>query len=55
MKIRMTLATIALALAPALALAQGCEHGRMSQSASECLPGQVWDAGTQSCVTPTSS
>lgn len=55
MKIKTTLAMIALALAPSVALAQGCVHENMSQSASQCAPGQVWDATSQTCVTPASS
>lgn len=55
MKIRTTLAMLALIVSPGLALAQGCEHGKMSQSASQCSAGQVWDETSQSCVTPANS
>jgi hypothetical protein len=49
MKIKTTLAAIALTLAPTLALAGGgCMFGKQ-QSASQCAPGQVWNAATQSC------
>ena len=54
MKIKTTLAVIALTLAPSLALAQGCNHERL-QSVSQCAVGQVWDAVSQTCVTPVSS
>ncbi len=49
MKIKTTLAVIALTLAPSLALAQGCNHMKQ-QSASQCAAGQVWNAQTQSCT-----
>ena len=54
MILRTTFAVIALALAPTLSLAQGCPHENM-QSASQCAPGQVWDAAQQTCVAPVSS
>jgi hypothetical protein len=56
MKIKTTLAALALTLAPGLALAEGC-HGRtMSEvTASSCPDGQVWDTLMGRCVlTPTS-
>ncbi len=49
MKIKTTLTVIALTLAPTLALAQGCLHSKTQQSASQCAPGQIWNAETQSC------
>jgi hypothetical protein len=49
MKIKTTLSVIALTLAPTLALAQGCPHSTSQQSASQCAPGQVWNAATQTC------
>lgn len=54
MKLKTLLAAAALALAPGIAFAMGgC--GSMQQSAAACGDGQVWDAATQSCVTPISS
>ncbi len=57
MKIKTTLAVIALTLAPSLALAEGgCAFGKARmESASQCAIGQVFDAATQSCVTPANS
>lgn len=55
MKIKSTLAVIALTLAPSLALAQGCENHKVQQSASQCEVGQVWDSATSTCVAATSS
>jgi hypothetical protein len=50
MKIKTTLAVIALTLAPTLALAgAGCDAAKM-QSASQCAAGQVWDAAQQTCT-----
>ena len=49
MKIKTSLAVIALTLAPTLALAEGCIHGRTQTSASQCTAGQVWNATTQAC------
>jgi hypothetical protein len=50
MKIKTTLAVIALTLAPSLALAEGCIHSMKQQSASQCAAGQVWNAETQTCT-----
>jgi hypothetical protein len=50
MKIKTTLCLIALTLAPTFALAgPGCDREKM-QSASQCAPGQVWDAAQQACM-----
>jgi len=56
MKTRITLAVLALALAPGLALAQGCRDKGMSEiTASTCADGQVWDTLMGRCVlSPTS-
>jgi hypothetical protein len=56
MKIRTTLAAIALSLAPGLALAQGCHSDQIKQeTASSCMAGATWDEAKGSCVTnPTS-
>jgi hypothetical protein len=57
MKIKTTLAVIALTLAPSLALAEGgCAFGKAKmQSVSQCVPGQVFDAATQTCISPVNS
>lgn len=50
MKLKATIAAIALTLAPTFAVAMGgCG---METSASQCGVGQVWDQTTNSCVTP---
>lgn len=55
MKIRMTLATLALSLAPGLAMAQ-CDHMRDTKiTASACGEGMVWDTASQTCVVRPSS
>lgn len=48
MKIKTTLCVLTLALAPSLALAEGCPQ-RM-KSAAQCSGGQIWDAAKQACV-----
>ena len=53
MKLKLTLAAVALALMPGIAAAQ-CAWSA-SQSASQCGAGQVWDAENQTCTTPPSS
>lgn len=50
MTIRTTLAALALALAPGLAIAQCADKGMKDISASVCGEGQVWDTQTQTCV-----
>ncbi len=55
MRLKTTLAILALALAPALAAAQCADHGRSNISASACGDAQVWDTETQSCVPKPSS
>lgn len=57
MKIKTTLAVIALTLAPTWALAEGgCNWGKTNvQSVSQCAIGQVFDAATQTCVSPANS
>lgn len=54
MRIKTTLALIALTMMPSFAIAQGCEREKM-QSASQCAPGQTFDAASQTCVSPISS
>ncbi|MEZ5913062.1 MAG: hypothetical protein R3D84_13315 [Paracoccaceae bacterium] len=51
MKARLLLSALALALSPAIALAQGCSHGRDVQASTTCADGQVWDAATNTCIT----
>lgn len=54
MRLKTLLAAAALALAPGMAFAMGgC--GSMQQSAAACTDGQIWDAGSESCITPPSS
>lgn len=48
MKIGLMLSTLALVLAPALALAD-CRSGHDTTAAS-CAAGAVWDATTRTCV-----
>jgi hypothetical protein len=55
MKITVTLSALALALAPTLALAQGCHDKAKDETASSCMPGHGWDAATQACVPTPSS
>ncbi len=54
MKLKLTLAAVALALAPGMAAAM-CSWEKTQKSASQCGAGQVWDADSQSCITPPSS
>jgi hypothetical protein len=56
MKIKTTLAVIALSLTPGLAIAQGCHSDQVkADSASSCMPGASWDEAKAACVTnPTS-
>jgi hypothetical protein len=49
MKIKTTLSVIALTLAPTLALAEGGCMFSKQQSASQCAPGTIWNAQTQTC------
>jgi hypothetical protein len=57
MKIKTTLAVIALTLAPTFALAAGgCNYGETRmQSVSQCPVGQTYDAATQTCVAAVTS
>jgi hypothetical protein len=51
MKIKTTLAVIALALTPTWVLAQGCsEKMETTTSAASCAEGFVWDAAVSACV-----
>lgn len=54
MKTKTTLAALALTLAPALALAEGCNYGKIEQQAMSCAAGTSYDASTKTCVPTTS-
>jgi hypothetical protein len=54
MKLKLTLAILTLAASPVLAMAE-CMPETRTQSTSQCLQGQTWDATTQTCVPVTSS
>lgn len=56
MKIRTTLAVLALSLTPAMAFAgPGCGNKIKAESASSCVPGSTWDETKATCVAnPTS-
>mgnify|MGYP000595493173 CR=1 FL=1 len=55
MKIKTTLAVIALSLSPTLALAGGCTDKAKEITASSCIAGSTWDEAKGSCVAnPTS-
>ena len=47
MKIKTTLAVLALMCAPSLALAMGCSS--QHEQAMSCSEGSVWDAESRSC------
>lgn len=49
MKTKILAATLALALAPSMALAMGCNSLKHQQAAS-CAPGSTWDADQGACV-----
>lgn len=54
MKTRLTLATIALVLAPSLVFAACGGHAAKQESASACPTGQIWNTETGTCVKITS-
>ncbi len=54
MKLKIILAAAALAFAPGMAAAM-CSWEKTQQSASQCGAGQVWDADSETCITPLSS
>ncbi len=54
MKLKATLAALALMFTPAIASAM-CSWGKMEQTASACAEGQVYDADTMTCIEPVSS
>ncbi|GFE65847.1 chitin-binding domain-containing protein [Litoreibacter roseus] len=49
MKIKLALTALALALAPAMAAAEGCSYGQAKNTS--CKDGAVWDATSGTCVT----
>ncbi|HSF64950.1 MAG TPA: hypothetical protein VLA78_11210 [Paracoccaceae bacterium] len=55
MKIKTTLAVIALTLAPGIAAAQCSGYDTSKVTASACQEGQTWNPTTQTCTTPSSS
>ena len=55
MRLKTTLAALALAALPAAALAEGCNWQHMKESATSCPEGSVLDAQTGSCVKQTTS
>lgn len=52
MKTKTLAVALALTLAPALAVAEGCNYGKQKQAMS-CAPGSAFDANTNSCVVTT--
>ncbi|MFN3970845.1 MAG: hypothetical protein ACK4GO_11090 [Gemmobacter sp.] len=50
MKLKLSLAAVALALTPGLAAAYCGDRKPMNITASACAEGQVFDAATQACV-----
>jgi hypothetical protein len=54
MKLKVTLAALALALAPGMAAAM-CSWEKTEQSASNCPQGHSWDESSQTCIAPVSS
>ncbi|MCB6177437.1 hypothetical protein LHP98_04745 [Rhodobacter sp. Har01] len=50
MTTRTALATLALALLPSLAAANGCHDGMKEITASSCAEGMVWDMAKGQCV-----
>lgn len=50
MKMRLALATLALAALPTLAAAQCMDH---DTTASSCAAGKTWDSATKACVDTT--
>jgi hypothetical protein len=54
-KIKTTLAVIALTLAPGIAAAMCSDYDKSKVTASACQEGQVWNPATQTCTAPSSS
>ena len=56
MKTKLTIAALALTLAPSLALAMGgCSDAKHEQTAMSCAEGSVWDPAKGTCVAQPSS
>ena len=55
MAIKTTLIALVLVAAPGMALAMGGCNTMRATTASACGEGQVWDAGSQTCVIPATS
>lgn len=55
MKLRLTLAAVALTLAPGIGLAMGCSGYKHEQTVMSCAEGMVLDAATGTCVAQTTS
>lgn len=53
MKIKTTLAALALIVTPALAAAAGC-MGDHKEASMSCADGSTWDPNTRTCVTSSS-
>lgn len=49
MKIKIAAVTLALALAPALSMAEGCSYGKEKQAMS-CADGTAYDSASGTCV-----
>jgi len=54
MKLKTTLAALVLGFLPGMTLAMGCDWSKQ-QTANACAEGQVYDADSESCITPTTS
>lgn len=54
MKLKTLLATLALSLTPAVAMAMCSGYGH-SDTANQCGSGQVWDLDAEKCVAVTTS
>ncbi len=54
MKIKTTLAALALLVAPTFALAEGCPYKAQQEANLTCASGTTYDTATKSCVTATS-
>jgi len=53
MTIKTSLVALALTLAPALAMAEGCNYGKLEQQAMSCAAGSIYDASSKSCLPTT--
>lgn len=55
MRLKMTLAVLALSLAPSVAFAMGCSGGHSDTASMSCAAGTAYDAATGSCVAQATS